>query len=111
VFGEISRVLKKAGIAIIVTGSPEGYLGEWASFICPNEILPDSGEQAKVIIRGTEITLYDYVWLPSDYTQVFKAAGLTVIDKIRPLATGAEPYRWYQELTKPCWDIYVLAKA
>ena len=109
VFGEISRVLKKTGVAIIVTGSPEGDLGEWASFICPNVTLPDSGQQAKVIIRGTEITLYDYVWLPSDYQKVFKKAGLTIIEKIRPIAVGTEPYKWYQEITKPCWDIYVLA--
>jgi ubiquinone/menaquinone biosynthesis C-methylase UbiE len=110
VFAEISRVMKKTGTAIMITASPEGCKGEWASFIYPKNEPRISGAQVELIIRGTDITLYDYVWLPSDYELIFKEVGLNILEKHSPLATGSEPYIWHQELTKPCWDIYVLAQ-
>jgi len=112
IFLEISRVLKKTGIAVVVTGNAEQRTGEWSSFIfpVPKDGILQSGGQVELLIRGTEIALNDYVWFHSDFEESFKQAGLIIEERHQPMATGSEPYQWYQELTKPFWDIYVLRK-
>ncbi len=110
IFSEIYRVMKDTGIGIIVTASAI-RTGEWSTFIYPdsNENI-SSGSQVKLLFRDTDIVLYDYVWLPSDVAEIFKNVGLKIAEKAQPLATGEEPFRWYQELSKPFWDVYVLTK-
>jgi SAM-dependent methyltransferase len=112
IFSEISRVLKETGIAVVVTGSAENRIGEWSSFIitAPEGGLLQSGGQVELLIRGTEIRLFDYVWFHSDFEETFKQAGLIIEERHQPMATGSEPYQWYQELSKPFWDVYVLRK-
>jgi ubiquinone/menaquinone biosynthesis C-methylase UbiE len=111
-FSEISRVLKDTGIAVVVTGNAEQCIGEWSSFIftVPKDSFLQSGGQVELLIRGTEITLYDYVWFHSDFEDTFKQAGLIIEERHQPMITGSERYQWYQELSKPFWDIYVLRK-
>ncbi len=111
-FSEISRVLKGTGVAVVITGNAEQCTGDWSSFIYtnPEDGSLTSGGQVELLIRGTEIKLYDYVWFHSDFEETFRKAGLTMAERHQPMATGLEPYQWYQELTKPFWDIYVLRK-
>lgn len=111
-FFEISRVLKDSGVAIVITHNAEQCVGEWASFIWKTnkDKRPKSGEQAEVLVRGTEITFNDYMWYHPDLEDAFKQAGLIVRKRHQPVATGQEPYKWYQELLYPYWDVYVLSK-
>ena len=109
---EMKRILKKEGIIIIISGTPESYTNNWASFICdfPENKNLKSGDKAKVLIRGTDVVLYDYVWFDDDYKEAFSNTGLKLIKKLHPRPEGNEPYTWYAETKKPHWAIYVLKK-
>lgn len=109
---EMKRVLKKDGFIVVITGTAESYTDNWASFICdfPENKNLKSGDKAKLIVRGTEIVLYDYVWFEEDYSEVFEVAGLKLVEALKPLPQGDEPYKWYAEKRKPHWMIYALKK-
>ncbi len=47
----------------------------------------------------------------SCFKKVFKETSLNIMEVHKPLATGQEPFRWYQELPVPFWDVYVLNKS
>lgn len=84
---EMRRVLKKEGLIVIVTATPETYTHNWASFICdfPGNRNLKSGDKAKLKVRGTDITFYDYIWTDKDYREVFGKAGLNFIRTNKPL--------------------------
>ena len=69
-----------------------------------------SGDKAKVVVHGTDITLYDYVWTDSDYQRAFKDAGLELLEMRKPLASENEPFTWYAERELPLWVVYTLRK-
>ncbi|MEK6962971.1 MAG: class I SAM-dependent methyltransferase [Nanoarchaeota archaeon] len=112
ILSEMKRVLRKEGTAIIITGTADIYTRNWASFICnfPENRGLNSGDQAKVVIRGTNITLYDYLWTDEDYKQAISNAGLRLIKTHQPMPTGKEPYTWHSETKHPLWTIYILKK-
>ncbi|NJR58034.1 MAG: class I SAM-dependent methyltransferase [Cyanobacteria bacterium CRU_2_1] len=109
---EFNRVLTAHGSVIIVTGSEGYYSHDWLSF--PNNIPENqtlqSGDMARVSIRGTDIVLFDYYWTDQDYRAVFEAADFEVVEVLQPLAQGNEPFSWLSELEHPCWVIYSLRK-
>jgi ubiquinone/menaquinone biosynthesis C-methylase UbiE len=117
-FEEFNRVLCDDGIAMIVTGSEDYYRYNWLSFKMgdSDEKKHDetqsitSGSKVKVSIRGTDIVLFDYFWTDTDYQQVFQKSGFDVIETVKPLAQGNEPFEWVNECEFPCWTIYVLKK-
>ncbi len=45
------------------------------------------------------------------YREVYKEAGLQVVQVYKPLATGDEPYAWVNETRIAPWVIYVLRRA
>jgi ubiquinone/menaquinone biosynthesis C-methylase UbiE len=112
IVSEMKRVLKKKGAIIIITGTPEAYSCDAASFICdfPENKHLKSGDKAKGVLRGTDVVLYDYVWFDEDYRSVFRNAKLNVVDARKPLATGKEPYNWISEKEVAPWIIYTLRK-
>ena len=109
---EIRRVLKRGGVAIIITGTPEGYTSNWSSFICdfPENRKLNSGDKAKLIIRGTSVVLYDYVWFDDDYKETFEKADLKLISKHYPMPNRDNSFKWYSESKKPLWVIYALKR-
>ena len=112
-FREFHRVLCDSGIAIVITASEEGFKYDWASFLCKfpeNENLK-SGEQAKVLVRDTDIIFQDYYWTDYDIRNVFKSCGFEILTLHHPLADGTEPYEWVSELEHSNWSIYVAKKA
>ena len=108
---EMKRVLKREGIIIIVTGTPESYTNDSASFICdlPENKKLKSGDKAKVLFRGTNIVFYDYVWFDNDYRKAFKSAGVKLVETLKPMPKGNEPYPW-SNTKKPHWVIYILKR-
>ncbi len=54
--------------------------------------------------------LFDYFWTDADYQQVFQKSGFDVVEMVKPLAQGNEPFEWVNECEFPCWTIYVLKK-
>lgn len=110
-FKEVDRVLDANGTVIVITGSEDYYLHDWASFQVdvPTQT-PSSGDRVKITIRDTEIQLFDYYWSDRDYRAVFEESGFEVVEVLQPLAQGHEPIHWVNELNHPCWTLYVLKK-
>ena len=109
---KLKKTLKNNGTIIIVTGTPEAYKNNWASFICDfseNKNLK-SGDKARIQLRGTDASMYDYVWFDDDYKDIFNKAKLEILETLKPMPRGDEPYKWYSEINKPLWVIYVLRK-
>lgn len=50
----------------------------------------------------------DLLWFHEDYIELFEAAGLKLIDTIKPLGKKTEPYNWISETEIAPWVIYVL---
>jgi len=109
---EMKRVLKRRGVVINITSTPELYTRNWASFICdfPENKNAKNGDKVKVVVRGTDIAAFDHIWADKDYKEVFKRSGLKLIKIYKPLAKGDEPYKWINETKIPPWFIYVLRK-
>lgn len=109
---EMRRVLKDNGVVIIITDTPEAYSGDFVSFSFnfPDNKNLKSGDKARVVIKGTGIILYDYVWLDEDYREVFARTGFDLLESRKPTPKGDEPYQWHSETTLPPWVIYVLKK-
>lgn len=112
VLKDMKRVLQAGGIATIINGTPEAYTRNWASFIndWPENRGLKSGDKAKLVIRGTDVTLYDYIWTDADNERAFKEAGLELLETRKPLAKGDGPFKWYSETEAPLWVIYTLKK-
>jgi hypothetical protein len=52
----------------------------------------------------------DIVWTDEAYREVFRKAGLAVVESYKPLAKGDEPYAWVSETAVAPWVIYVLMR-
>jgi len=114
-FNEIHRVLIAGGILINLVSSPEIYLHEWVSFSTrdfPENRLAKSGDPVKIIITDTDDKrpVIDTVFSDEAYHQLYDEVGLTALETLKPLATGAEPYSWINETRIAPWMIYVLQK-
>ena len=109
---EMRRILKKAGVIINITSTPDLHSHNWASFITnfPENRNTKSGDRVKINIRDTNIIALDYVWGDSDFKDVFKKSGLNLIKTLKPLAKGNEPYKWVNETKIAPWFIYILKK-
>ena len=115
-FSELGRVLKEEGRIVSLVSSPEMYTHEWASFSTkdfPENQFAKSGDKVKVIITDTadERPVVDVVWWEEDYLEVYKQAGLELVNTYRPLAKESEPYPWVNETRIAPWVIYVLKKS
>ena len=112
IFRELHKVLKKEGIIIIITDAENMYKHEATSFTYrfPENKNIKSGMQVKLGFRGVDIIFYDYYWSEKDYAEVFSETGFQLLDLLKPLATGEEPFEWYSETQHPHFAIYVLAK-
>ncbi len=109
---EMNRVLKENGTIVIITDAEEMYKRDCASFIysLPENKNLKSGQKVKVVIRGTDIELYDYYWTNKDYMEAFAKAKLHVVETQKPLAKWDEPFKWISEILFPHWIVYVLSK-
>ena len=50
----------------------------------------------------------DIITMEEDYVEIYKRAGLKLINIYKPLANNAEPYNWVSETTIAPWVIYVV---
>jgi len=51
----------------------------------------------------------DILCTEATYRQIYREAGLRVLDVFQPLGRPDEPYAWKSETTVAPWTIYVLA--
>src|SRR5205085_2695700 len=100
---EMKRVLRKDGVIIFVTSSLEAPTGSWVSYsyAFPENRKPlQSGDTVKLLIRGTNVILYDYYWTEEDYKRVAEAAGLALVRLHKPLGSQHDSIEWLDETKK-----------
>ena len=112
-FSGLRFLLKKEGIIVNLVSSPEMYIHEWASFSTkdfPENKNAKSGDNVPIITTDFEDKrpCYDIFCSVEDYQKIYDESGLQIIDKIKPLANGNEPFEWINETTIAPWTIYVL---
>jgi ubiquinone/menaquinone biosynthesis C-methylase UbiE len=112
-FAELGRLLKADGRIVSVVSSPEIYTHEWASFSTrdfPENRRAKSGDKVRIIQIDIEDKrpVVDVVWTDDSYREVYRKAGLNLIEMYEPLAKKSEPYKWINETKIAPWVIYVL---
>ena len=110
---EMKRVLKRDGYIVIVTSPTESYNANLVSFSYnfPENRKPiQSGETVKLLIKGTNVILYDYYWTEQNYQQVFANVGLNITETLKPLGYEEDPVEWLDETKNSPMLIYLLRK-
>ncbi|NIM20783.1 MAG: methyltransferase domain-containing protein [Candidatus Latescibacteria bacterium] len=115
-FSDFGRLLKRDGKVVNVVSSPDIYTHEWASFTTksfPENHHAKTGDKVKIVITDVDDKrpVEDVIWMDEDYQQVFRRAGLELVETYKPLAEESEPYHWVNETSIAPWVIYVLKKA
>jgi len=111
--GGLRDLLAERGRIVNLVSSPEMYTHEWASFSTrdyPENRQAQSGDVVRIVI--TDIPdprpVQDVLWSDEAYREVYRAAGLEVLEVCRPLALGTEPHPWVNETRVAPWTLYVL---
>ncbi|MBC8491624.1 MAG: class I SAM-dependent methyltransferase [Candidatus Marinimicrobia bacterium] len=111
---EAKRVLNEEGIIVLITSSDDSSEGEWVSFLRER---PSGGtsslerNQIVVRIRNTPIVFHDYVWSESEHREVFRRAGLQLLEAHKPLGRSDDPYKWRDETYSTPVVVYILGKS
>ena len=110
---ELGRRLTACGRIVNLVSAPEIYLHEWASFTTrdfPENRNAKSGDKVRIIITDIDDKrpVEDVVWADDAYREVYRHAGLEVLEMHKPLAKASEPYEWVSETEIAPWVIYVL---
>jgi SAM-dependent methyltransferase len=113
-FKQLARLLKPQGVLVNLVSSSEIYWHEWASFSTRDYALENrkakSGDTVLIVTTDFEDRrpCADVLCADDVYKSLYAHAGLQVVEKRRPLATGREPYRWISETTIAPWVIWVV---
>lgn len=115
-FRGLRGLLAPEGCIVNVVSSPEIYLHEWASFSTkdfPENRAAQSGDVVRIITTDYDDSrpVEDILWSDASYRDVYRAAGLTPVQRETPLARGDEPYEWVTETRTAPWVIWVLKRA
>jgi len=114
--GALAALLAPGGRLVSLVSSPEIYRHEWASFSTrdyPENARARCGDEVRIVITDTADPrpVVDVVWPDADYRDVYREAGLDVVEVYRPLGRDGEPVRWVNETRIAPWVIYVLGAA
>ena len=109
------KLLGENGKIINLVSSPLIYMNEWASFTTkdfPENLSAKSGDRVKIVMTDVEDKrpVEDIVFSDEDYKEVYKEAGLEILNMYRPLADESEPFEWINETKISPWVIYVMKK-
>lgn len=115
IFRGLSERMTPAAIMISIVSSPEIYLHEWASFTTkdfPENASARTGDVVRIIVtdHADRRPVEDIVCSDEVYRKIYGEAGLEVIQMLKPLAKGNEPYAWVSETKIAPWVIYVLKR-
>ena len=114
-FESLARLLASNGRIVSLVSAPEIYTHEWASFSTkdyPENRGAKSGDKVKIVMLDVpdRRPVEDILWSDEAYRDVYRRAGLAVLETRRPLAKSSEPYPWVSETTIAPWVIYVLGR-
>jgi len=112
-FKQLRDLLSSNGKIISVVSSPDIYKNEWASFTTkdfPENRTVKSGDKVRIIMTDVEDQrpVEDIVWSDDSYREVYKQAGLELVETYRPLGKASDPVDWVNETIIAPWVIYVL---
>jgi SAM-dependent methyltransferase len=112
----LTRLLAPGGRIVNVVSSPDIYVNEWASFSTreyPQNARARSGDEVLIVMLDVadRRPVVDFVCSDEDYRALYGGTGLSVMETLRPLATGEEPIEWVSETKIAPWVIYVLGAA
>lgn len=115
IFRAMGNLLNQEGRIISMVSSPEIYFHEWASFSTrdfPGNLQAKSGDIVKIIQTDVEDKrpVEDIIFFDEDYQEVYKQAGLEIVQVYRPLGKEEEPIQWVNETRIAPWVIYILKK-
>jgi len=110
---DLRGLLTTEGILVNIVSNPEIYLHEWASFSTkdfPENQDAKPGDPVRIITLDFEdrSPAVDILWPHESYMEVYRGAGLEVLEVHKPLARGDEPYRWVSETHIAPWVVYTL---
>jgi len=111
----LADLTKSSGRIVNLVSAPEIYVHEWASFSTrdfPENRSARSGDTVRIVMLDVpdRRPVEDIVWSDEDWREVYRRAGLTVVEAHRPLGRATEPHRWVSETTVAPWVISVLGK-
>jgi SAM-dependent methyltransferase len=109
----LRRLLGEGGRLVSVVSTPEIYVHEWASFSTrdyPQNRKARGGGRVCIVMLGVtdRRPVEDVLCTDEEYRELYRRTGLTVVETLRPLATGTEPIEWKSETEIAPWMIYVL---
>jgi SAM-dependent methyltransferase len=115
-FRYLRALLKPDGIIVNIVSAPEIYFNEWASFSTkdfPENRNAKPGDPVRIITTDFEdhSPAVDILWPHESYLEVYRRAGLEIVEIRKPLAKGDEPYRWVSETHIAPWVIYALRRS
>lgn len=116
IFSELRKLLAAKGVMVNLVSSPEIYVHEWASFTTkdfPENSAACSGDVVRIITTDHQDRrpMEDILCTDDAYRTIYGDARLDVVQMLKPLATGDEPYKWENETRIAPWVIYVLKQA
>jgi SAM-dependent methyltransferase len=106
--------LAPGGRVVNLVSTPAIYTHEWVSFTTrayPENHRARSGDVVRIAGRsvGDHRPVQDILWLDPDWLELYRDAGLQVLELQRPLAHGDEGPSWVNETRIPPWTLWVLA--
>ena len=114
-FRDLGRLLENQGKLVSLVSSPDIYTHEWASFTTqdfPENRFAQSGDKVRIIMKDVEDQrpVEDILWGDKAYQEVYRRAGLELVQTYKPLGKESEPQKWVNETRIAPWLIYVLKK-
>jgi len=112
----LSEALRPEGRIVLIVSTPELYAHEWASFSTkafPENRRAQCGDPVRIIIKDVPDSrpVEDILFTDAAYREVFDAAGLRLVQSLRPLGALDDPVTWVSETTVAPWSLYELAPA
>jgi len=108
-------ITRGTGRIVSIVSSPEIYTHEWASFTTkdfPQNRSASVGDTVRIVMLDVEDRrpVEDCFWTDAAYRDVYRRAGLDLLQAYRPLGRDTDPYDWMSETTIAPWAIYVLGR-
>ena len=107
----IRAALAPVGRAVNIVSTPDMYINEWTSFTTadfPENSRAEVGDVVRIVTRGFPGAAEDVLWTETAWREVYRRAGLAVVETCRPLGRAGEGVAWVSEATVPPWTIHVL---